>query len=80
MMPTHEVFSIKEIPSDNTKPRKVWRKVGVAWDHKDGRGISLQLDLVPVQFDGRLVLREPIEEAASSEEDSEPIPDDDLPF
>jgi hypothetical protein len=33
-----------------------WTRIGAAWDHKDGEGFTLQLDLVPVTS-GRIVLR-----------------------
>ncbi|GGC12655.1 hypothetical protein GCM10011494_34370 [Novosphingobium endophyticum] len=33
-----------------------WTRIGAAWDHKDGEGFTLQLDLVPVTT-GRIVLR-----------------------
>lgn len=33
-----------------------WTRIGAAWDHKDGEGYTLQLDLVPVAT-GRIVLR-----------------------
>lgn len=33
-----------------------WTRIGAAWDHKDGEGFTLQLDLVPVNS-GRIVLR-----------------------
>lgn len=33
-----------------------WTRIGAAWDHKDGEGYTLQLDLVPVTS-GRIVLR-----------------------
>lgn len=33
-----------------------WTRIGAAWDHKDGEGYSLQLDLVPMAG-GRIVLR-----------------------
>ena len=46
-----------------------WTKIGAAWGHKDERGFTLQLDLLPVG-DGRVVLREfdpkMIEEEAES--------------
>lgn len=35
-----------------------WTRIGAAWDHEDGKGLTLQLDLVPVSG-GRIVLREP---------------------
>ncbi|HKJ74232.1 MAG TPA: hypothetical protein VKA19_08970 [Alphaproteobacteria bacterium] len=35
-----------------------WSRIGAAWDHKDGDGLTLELDLVPVAT-GRIVLRAP---------------------
>lgn len=37
----------------------IWTRVGAAWDHDDAKGLTLQLDLIPVAFTGRIVLREP---------------------
>jgi hypothetical protein len=35
-----------------------WTRIGVAWAHKDGKGLDVQLDgLAPL--DGRIVLRTP---------------------
>lgn len=39
-----------------------WTRVGAAWDHEDGKGLTLQIDLVPVNG-GRIVLREPSEQS-----------------
>ena len=33
-----------------------WTRIGAAWDHKDGEGFTLQLDLVPAAT-GRIVMR-----------------------
>lgn len=33
-----------------------WTRIGAAWDHKDGEGFTLQLDLVPLSS-GRIILR-----------------------
>lgn len=35
-----------------------WTRIGAAWEHKDGEGLTLQLELVPVNA-GRIVLRVP---------------------
>lgn len=35
-----------------------WTRIGAAWDHKDGEGYTLQLDLVPANG-GRIVLQSP---------------------
>ena len=33
-----------------------WTKIGAAWDHSDGDGFTLQLDLIPANT-GQIVLR-----------------------
>ncbi|HEV2817039.1 MAG TPA: hypothetical protein VGW40_07445 [Allosphingosinicella sp.] len=35
-----------------------WNKLGASWNHKDGKGMTLQLETLPM--DGRIVLREPL--------------------
>jgi hypothetical protein len=35
-----------------------WTKVGAAWPHRDGKGLSLQLEVLPI--DGHIVLRQPL--------------------
>jgi len=50
------------VPARDEAP---WARIGAAWDHKDGKGFTLQLDLVPVAA-CRIVLRanDPKEEGA----------------
>jgi hypothetical protein len=38
--------------------KKFWTRLGAAWNHEDGDGMTLQLDLMPVAG-GRIVLRAP---------------------
>ncbi|MCC7428672.1 MAG: hypothetical protein IT557_17405 [Alphaproteobacteria bacterium] len=38
--------------------KKFWTRIGAAWDHEDGKGLTVQLDLLPANG-GRIVLREP---------------------
>ncbi|SPH17912.1 hypothetical protein DEA8626_01440 [Defluviimonas aquaemixtae] len=47
-----------------------WTRIGAAWDHKDERGFTLQLDLVPVAA-GRVVLREYDPKMIEEEESAE---------
>jgi hypothetical protein len=41
--------------------KSFWTRIGAAWDHEDRKGLTIQLDLVPVNG-GRIVLREPSDE------------------
>ena len=45
-----------------------WTRIGAAWDHKDGEGYSIQLDLIPADG-GRIVLR-PLREENEEAEDA----------
>lgn len=55
-----------------------WTRIGAAWDHKDGEGYTLALDLVPVDG-GRIVLRPPRDENGEDEKatDAEESGDED---
>jgi len=37
--------------------KSFWHRVGAAWFHRDKKGLSLQLEVVPIN--GKIVLREP---------------------
>lgn len=42
--------------------KSFWTRIGAAWHHEDGKGLTLQLELTPVNG-GRIVLREPTDDA-----------------
>lgn len=46
--------------------KSFWTRIGAAWDHEDGKGLTIQLDLVPVNG-GRIVLREQAEDGQAGE-------------
>lgn len=45
--------------------KSYWNKVGASWKHKDGKGMTLQLEVVPIN--GRIVLRVPSDNNAGTE-------------
>lgn len=47
--------------AEKSESKSFWTRIGAAWDHEDGKGFTLQLDLVPVDG-GRIVLRAPSED------------------
>lgn len=57
--PTHTVFAV-EGEGDNA----FWNRIGAAWAHQDGKGLSVTLSAIPL--DGKLVIRvaKPKREAA----------------
>jgi hypothetical protein len=54
--PNHIAYYV----TDGTDAKKgQWTKIGAAWDHDDTKGLTLQLDAIPLGFTGRVVLRAP---------------------
>lgn len=45
--------------------KSFWNKVGAAWRHKDDKGYTLQLEVVPIN--GRIVLRQLLEDPESDQ-------------
>lgn len=45
----------------NKGDKAYWTKVGVAWFHRDRKGLSLQMEVIPIN--GRIVLRTPLDES-----------------
>jgi hypothetical protein len=45
--------------AERGRGRKFWNRLGAAWGHKEGEGLTLFLDAIPVGFDGRIVLLPP---------------------
>ena len=48
--PTHVAYQVRD-----GKDKGFWTRIGVAWQHKDGKGFNIQLECVPL--DGRISLR-----------------------
>jgi hypothetical protein len=51
--PTLIAYSVK----DREGQKAIWTRIGAAWPHGTGNGLSIQLDALPI--DGRIVLTEP---------------------
>lgn len=47
--------------------KSFWNKVGAVWAHKDRKGYTLQLETCPIN--GRIVLREPLEDTAEQKDE-----------
>lgn len=55
--PSHIAWTVT-----NKGDKAFWQKIGACWEHRDERGLTLQLEVLPL--DGRIVLREPAEPEA----------------
>jgi hypothetical protein len=49
--PEYEVFQVLE----TSKDKSYWNRIGAAWVHEDGDGLSVTLNAMPL--DGRIIIR-----------------------
>jgi hypothetical protein len=50
--PTHIAYHVRDGKRDGGG---FWTRIGVAWQHQDGKGFNIQLEVAPL--DGRIALR-----------------------
>lgn len=55
--PKYDVFCVEKVAKDDKSEEAIWTKVGAAWEHRDGKGITVQLRALPVN--ASIILREP---------------------
>ena len=53
--PSHKVYVVDD-PEGDAEEKGWWTRIGSAWPHKDGKGLNIQLQALPVG--NRIVLRE----------------------
>ena len=66
--PTHDVYIVIEATDTQKKP--LWKKIGAAWTHQDGKGFGITLDALPLN--GKLTMRIP-EEKPSQDNDASSV-------
>lgn len=49
--------------SDRSDDKGFWTRIGAGWSHKDGDGMTIKLEALPLH--GEIVLRRPKEEPAA---------------
>lgn len=62
--PSHHVYFVQE---GKGKEKGIWQKIGAGWVHEDGKGLALDLELIPVKGNGRIVVREPLADKGDEE-------------
>lgn len=55
--PTHAAYQVR----DREGAKGIWTRIGSAWQHADGNGFNIQIEVVPL--DGRITLRTPLPES-----------------
>jgi len=55
--PSYIAYHVRERAGSDS----FWTRIGSAWQHKDGKGFNIQIDVVPL--DGKISLRLPSEKS-----------------
>ncbi|MGF1626899.1 MAG: hypothetical protein ACFCVH_18620 [Alphaproteobacteria bacterium] len=71
--------------SDQGRGRKFWTRLGGVWPHKSGEGMTVFVNVLPIDFDGRIVLMPPKEQdedgrAEASTDTRGEATDEEIPF
>jgi hypothetical protein len=61
--PKYIAFAVKN-RGDNKKG--IWTRLGAVWPTKDGEGLNIRLEALPIDFDGQLTLLPPRDNDAES--------------
>jgi hypothetical protein len=59
-MPKSPDFAVYAVREREKMQKPIWTRVGAAWLHEDGTGVNIELEAVPINFSGRLVLLPPM--------------------
>ena len=57
--------------ADTGRGRKFWTRLGGVWEHKNGEGLTVFLNVLPVDFDGRIVLLPPRDDEDDKADDGQ---------
>ena len=61
--PAFHAYNVSEATEES---KSHWTKIGAAWEHSKGEGLTITLDCIPLS--GRIILRKPKAEADTVEE------------
>ena len=62
--------------SDQGRGRKFWTRLGGAWPQKNGEGFTVFVNVLPIDFDGRIVLMPPREQEKEQDQADAGQPED----
>ena len=51
--PKYYAFSVKDRGRGKTA---IWTRIGAVWAHEKGQGLNIELEALPLNFDGKIVL------------------------
>jgi hypothetical protein len=66
--PNYYAFSVKERDKGRSA---IWTRIGAAWTQRKGQGLNIELEALPLNFDGKIVLMPPKADAPAATDPAE---------
>lgn len=49
-LPTHTIYAVTKSDRTNRDSKGYWQPIGAAWQHQDGDGLTLKLEMLPLNL------------------------------
>ena len=66
--PKYNAYTVRNRGKDK---RAIWTRIGVVWAQEKGQGLNIEIEALPLNFDGRIVLMPPKSSQAADTFESE---------
>lgn len=73
--PKYHAFTVRERGKGK---KSIWTRIGVVWAQDKGGGLNIEIEALPLNFDGKIILMPP--KARASEDTAETFEADAPPF
>lgn len=55
-LPKYHAYTVKDRGEGK---KSIWTRIGSAWPHDNGNGLNIEIEALPLSFDGKIVLMTP---------------------
>ena len=62
--PKYHAFTVRNRGKDK---KAIWTRIGVVWAQEKSQGLNIEIEALPLNFDGKIVLLPPKEKSASGD-------------
>ena len=54
--PQYDAYSVRNRGKDKSA---IWTRIGAVWSQEKGQGLNIEIEALPLNFDGKIVLMPP---------------------
>ena len=75
--PKYYAYSVRERGQGK---KSIWTRIGAVWAHEKGGGLNIELEAIPFNFDGKIILMPPKPQASTAATPAAFDADEQAPF